>query len=117
VKLGSFKQLAHIDAQRRGGGFEGILTVREGFDSGDQVEEAPARRRSGECAPESVEPRRGPKVCRGGKVGSEKAHTIAACLNGLAFERAGAPDTLPEDVFPEFLTAVLGCAIAAQATI
>jgi AcrR family transcriptional regulator len=45
------------------------------------------------------------------------ATAIAACLNGLAFERAAAPDDLPEDVFAEFVTAVLGCAIAAPTTI
>jgi AcrR family transcriptional regulator len=41
------------------------------------------------------------------------ATAIAACLNGLAFERAADPDALPDKVFAEFVTAVLGCAIAA----
>jgi len=41
------------------------------------------------------------------------ATAIAASLNGLAFERAADPKALPDDVFAEFVTAVLGCAIAA----
>ena len=41
------------------------------------------------------------------------ATAIAACLNGLAFERAADPEALPDEVFAEFVTAVLGCAIAA----
>jgi AcrR family transcriptional regulator len=41
------------------------------------------------------------------------ATAIAASLNGLAFERAADPDGLPDEVFAEFVTAVLGCAIAA----
>lgn len=41
------------------------------------------------------------------------ATAIAASLNGLAFERAADPDALPDDVFAEFVTAVLGCAISA----
>jgi AcrR family transcriptional regulator len=40
------------------------------------------------------------------------ATAIAASLNGLAFERAADPDSLPDEVFAEFVTAVLGCAIA-----
>jgi AcrR family transcriptional regulator len=44
------------------------------------------------------------------------ATAIAACLNGLAFEHAAAPDALPDEVFAEFVTAVLGCAIAAPGT-
>jgi AcrR family transcriptional regulator len=40
------------------------------------------------------------------------ATAIAASLNGLAFERAADPDALPDEVFSEFVTAVLGCAIA-----
>jgi AcrR family transcriptional regulator len=43
------------------------------------------------------------------------ATAIAASLNGLAFERAADPDALPDDVFGEFIAAVLGCAIAAPA--
>src|SRR6266545_2987105 len=43
------------------------------------------------------------------------ATAIAASLNGLAFERAADPDSLPDEVFAEFVTAVLGCAIAASA--
>jgi AcrR family transcriptional regulator len=41
------------------------------------------------------------------------ATAIAAALNGLAFERAADPEALPDEVFAEFVTAVLGCAIAA----
>jgi AcrR family transcriptional regulator len=41
------------------------------------------------------------------------ATAIAAALNGLAFERAADPNALPDEVFAEFVTAVLGCAIAA----
>jgi AcrR family transcriptional regulator len=41
------------------------------------------------------------------------ATAIAASLNGLAFERAADPKALPDAVFAEFVTAVLGCAIAA----
>jgi AcrR family transcriptional regulator len=44
------------------------------------------------------------------------ATAIAASLNGLAFERSADPDALPDDVFAEFITAVLGCAISAPAT-
>jgi AcrR family transcriptional regulator len=44
------------------------------------------------------------------------ATAIAASLNGLAFERAADPDALPDEVFAEFVTAVLGCAIAASPT-
>jgi AcrR family transcriptional regulator len=43
------------------------------------------------------------------------ATAIAASLNGLAFERAADPDALPDEVFGEFIAAVLGCAIAAPA--
>jgi AcrR family transcriptional regulator len=41
------------------------------------------------------------------------ATAIAASLNGLPFERAADPTALPDDVFAEFVTAVLGCAISA----
>jgi AcrR family transcriptional regulator len=41
------------------------------------------------------------------------ATAIAASLNGLAFERAADPTALPDEVFAEFVTAVLGCAISA----
>src|SRR5919198_3788545 len=41
------------------------------------------------------------------------ATAIGASLNGLAFERAADPKQLPDEVFAEFVTAVLGCAIAA----
>ena len=44
------------------------------------------------------------------------AKKFAASLNGLAFERAADPNALPDEVFAEFVTAVLGCAIAAPAT-
>jgi AcrR family transcriptional regulator len=40
------------------------------------------------------------------------ATAIAASVNGLAFERAADPDALPDEVFGEFIAAVLGCAIA-----
>lgn len=33
-------------------------------------------------------------------------------LNGLAFERAADPKALPDEVFAESVTAVLGCAIS-----
>jgi len=41
------------------------------------------------------------------------ATAVAASVNGLAFERAADPDALPDEVFAEFVTAVLGCAISA----
>jgi AcrR family transcriptional regulator len=41
------------------------------------------------------------------------ATAISASLNGLAFERAADPEALPDEVFAEFITAVLGCAISA----
>ncbi len=41
------------------------------------------------------------------------ATAIAASLNGLAFERAADPAALPDQVFTEFVGAVLGCAITA----
>jgi len=41
------------------------------------------------------------------------ATAIAASLNGLAFEQTADPDALPDEIFAEFVTAVLGCAIAA----
>lgn len=41
------------------------------------------------------------------------ATAIAASLNGLAFERAADPEALPDEVFAEFVSAVLGCAITA----
>jgi AcrR family transcriptional regulator len=44
------------------------------------------------------------------------ATAIAASLNGLAFERAADPNALPDEVFAEFVTAVLGCAIAAPSS-
>ena len=44
------------------------------------------------------------------------ATAIAASVNGLAFERAADPDALPDEVFAEFVTAVLGCAITAPGT-
>jgi AcrR family transcriptional regulator len=43
------------------------------------------------------------------------ATAMAASLNGLAFERAADPKALPDEVFAEFVTAVLGCAISAPA--
>ncbi len=44
------------------------------------------------------------------------ATAVAASLNGLAFERAADPNAVPDEVFTEFLTAVLGCAITAPQT-
>jgi AcrR family transcriptional regulator len=44
------------------------------------------------------------------------ATAISAALNGLAFERAADPQAIPDDVFAEFITAVLGCAISAPQT-
>lgn len=44
------------------------------------------------------------------------ATAIAASLNGLAFERAADPESLPDEVFTEFVMAVIGCAIAAPGT-
>jgi AcrR family transcriptional regulator len=41
------------------------------------------------------------------------ATAMSASINGLAFERAADPEAIPDDVFAEFITAVLGCAIAA----
>jgi AcrR family transcriptional regulator len=41
------------------------------------------------------------------------ANAIGASLNGLAFERAADPEAIPDDVFAEFIAAVLGCAISA----
>jgi AcrR family transcriptional regulator len=44
------------------------------------------------------------------------ATAISAALNGMAFERAADPDAIPDDVFAEFVSAVLGCSIAAPET-
>jgi AcrR family transcriptional regulator len=41
------------------------------------------------------------------------ATAISASLNGLAFERAANPDAIPDEVFEEFITAVLACSVAA----
>jgi AcrR family transcriptional regulator len=41
------------------------------------------------------------------------ATAINASLNGLAFERAADPDAIPDEVFAEFISAVLACAVAA----
>jgi AcrR family transcriptional regulator len=43
------------------------------------------------------------------------AAAVSAALNGLAFERAADPDSIPDEVFSEFITAVLACSIAAPA--
>jgi len=45
--------------------------------------------------------------------GAGAGEAIAASLNGLAFERTADPGALPDELFAEFVTAVLGCAIAA----
>jgi AcrR family transcriptional regulator len=42
------------------------------------------------------------------------AKAVGAALNGLAFERAADPGTIPDEVFAEFVVAVLGCSIAAR---
>jgi len=44
------------------------------------------------------------------------AAAISAALNGMAFERAADPEAIPDEVFTEFVTAVLGCSIAAPET-
>lgn len=44
------------------------------------------------------------------------ATAISAALNGMAFERAADPGAIPDDVFAEFVSAVLGCSIAAPET-
>jgi AcrR family transcriptional regulator len=41
------------------------------------------------------------------------AAAVSAALNGLAFERAADPESIPDDVFAEFISAVLACSIAA----
>ena len=41
------------------------------------------------------------------------ATAISAALNGLAFERAANPEAIPDDVFEEFIGAVLACSVAA----
>jgi len=40
------------------------------------------------------------------------AKAVGAALNGLAFERAADPGAIPDEVFAEFVVAVLGCSIA-----
>ena len=40
------------------------------------------------------------------------AKAVGAALNGLAFERAADPGAIPDEVFGEFVFAVLGCSIA-----
>lgn len=41
------------------------------------------------------------------------ATAISAALNGLAFERAADPNAVPDEVFAEFISAVLACSVAA----
>ena len=41
------------------------------------------------------------------------ASAIGATLNGLAFERAADPDAIPDEVFAEFIGAILACSVAA----
>jgi hypothetical protein len=41
------------------------------------------------------------------------ATAVGAALNGLAFERAADPDAMPDEVFAEFVSAVLACSISA----
>jgi len=40
------------------------------------------------------------------------ASAISATLNGLAFEAAADPEAIPDDVFAEFIAAILACSIA-----
>jgi AcrR family transcriptional regulator len=40
------------------------------------------------------------------------ARAIRAALSGLAFERAADPDAVPDDVFEEFISAILACSVA-----
>jgi len=42
------------------------------------------------------------------------ATAISAALNGLAFERAADPDAIPDEVFEEFISAILACSVAAR---
>ena len=44
------------------------------------------------------------------------ATAISATLNGLAFERAADPDAIPDEVFAEFISAILACSVAAPGT-
>jgi AcrR family transcriptional regulator len=41
------------------------------------------------------------------------ATAISATLSGLAFERAADPDAIPDEVFSDFITAILACSVAA----
>jgi AcrR family transcriptional regulator len=41
------------------------------------------------------------------------ATALSAAVNGMAFERAADPDAIPDDVFGEFISAVLACSVAA----
>jgi AcrR family transcriptional regulator len=41
------------------------------------------------------------------------ASAISATLNGLAFEAAADPEAIPDDVFSEFISAILACSVAA----
>lgn len=41
------------------------------------------------------------------------ATAISATLNGLAFERAADPGAIPDEVFAEFIAAILACSVAA----
>jgi AcrR family transcriptional regulator len=41
------------------------------------------------------------------------ATAISATLNGLAFERAADPEAIPDEVFAEFIAAILACSVAA----
>jgi AcrR family transcriptional regulator len=45
------------------------------------------------------------------------AAAISATLNGLAFERAADPDAIPDEVFAEFISAILACSVAAPEVI
>jgi AcrR family transcriptional regulator len=45
------------------------------------------------------------------------AIAISATLSGLAFERAANPDAIPDDVFEEFISAILACSVAAPESV
>lgn len=40
------------------------------------------------------------------------ATAVGAALNGLAFERAADPEAMPDEVFSEFISAVLACSVS-----
>jgi uncharacterized protein (DUF2236 family) len=42
------------------------------------------------------------------------ASALGAAINGMAFERAADPDGMSDELFGEFVAALLGCAVAAE---